>query len=282
MSSYQKGMNYEDFVETVYGAILQAEARSSDIKPVSIERRKRITSKSGTKGEIDIYWEYAMAGLTTAVAIECRNLNKKVGISGVRDFARKISDISGLKGLMVSPLGFTKPAIAEAQADQIDLIVIREQQDHDWDGYLKTIHINLELFIPARAVGLRPFLNQEWALANGFSKGSDVMLSTRNDLLILEDRSTGFRTSLFELESCDFNEGKGSGKHTWEKVFEDGWMITPEDAYHIERIQIDYLKSESISQGSIIDFEEYILAIMDWVTGRKGKTTVLKDGRVQG
>jgi hypothetical protein len=97
MSNYDAGKSYEDFVETVYKAILEAERRNGNIGHVTLERRKKITSKSGTPAEIDIYWEYTVAGIKNSVAIECRNYNKNVDIPGVRDFARKYQTSVALK-----------------------------------------------------------------------------------------------------------------------------------------------------------------------------------------
>lgn len=51
MTNYQKGYSYEDFVEAVYNAILEAEGNSEGYKAIKLQRRKKITSKSGTKAQ---------------------------------------------------------------------------------------------------------------------------------------------------------------------------------------------------------------------------------------
>lgn len=278
MSNYVIGMTYEDFVEQVYAAILEAEKRNGRIDHVALERRKKIISKSGTPSEIDIYWEYTLAGIKNAVAIECKNFNKNVDIAKVRDFARKISDISGLKGLMVTKKGFSKHAIDEAKADNIDLLVVREHKDADWNGHIKTIHIQYHIGQASRTRNIQPYLDKEWAKEKGFKDREEIQLNIRNDLLIFEDLEGSFRHSLHELESKHFFEDKDSGSHTWEREFKGGWMHIGEESYKLDRIIIDYYNPPVIKQEQIIDFEQYVLAVMEYVSGTDEKYVVLRNG----
>ncbi|MDA0344957.1 MAG: restriction endonuclease [Proteobacteria bacterium] len=278
MSNLKKGKGYEEFVETVYKAILEAEKRQGKIGSVCIERNKIITSKSGTPAEIDIYWENEVAGIKHSVAIECKNYNKNIDIPRVRDFARKIEHISGLKGLMVTKKGFSENAIKEASADNIDLLVIREQTDEDWDGYIKTINIRMHIQQPCQTTSISPRLNKEWALTNGYAEGSQLQLNVRNDCLIFEDKETEFKHSLLELENGDFFEEKGIGQHVWEKQFTDGWMVVGTEAYKLDCVNITYVKPATIQSEMHIDFEQYVLAIMEYINGGSNKFVVLKNG----
>ncbi len=278
MSNYDAGKSYEDFVETVYKAILEAERRDGNIGHVTLERRKKITSKSGTPAEIDIYWEYTVAGIKNSVAIECRNYNKNVDIPGVRDFARKISDISGLKGLMVTKKGFSQNAIAEASADNIDLLVMREHQAEDWDGYLKTINVVFHIQQPSRTILLQPSLNGAWAKENGYAEDRQIEMNTRNDKLVFEDKADGFKHSLHELESNDFFENKDQGRHIWERQFKDGWMYADEEPYKLDSVKIEYFKPANITDEMIIDFEQYVIAVMEYINGQTGKFVVMTSG----
>lgn len=277
MSNYDAGKSYEDFVETVYKAILEAERRNGNIGHVTLERRKKITSKSGTPAEIDIYWEYTVAGIKNSVAIECRNYNKNVDIPGVRDFARKISDISGLKGLMVTKKGYSQNAIAEASADNIDLLVMREHEAADWDGYIKTIAINIHVLEPCRTMSFETRVNKEWAADNGYEQGQKTS-SSQNNLIIIEDKKTGFKHTLLDLEQNDFFENKGVGEHFWEKDFEDGWVQFGSELIKVDKVKIGYLKPPTSTQGFSIDFEDYVLAVMEYINGQTGKFVVMTSG----
>ena len=278
ITNYAIGKSYEDFVEIVYKAILEAERRNGQIGPIKLERRKKIISKSGTEAEIDIYWEYTIAGIKHCVAIECRNYNKNVDIPGVRDFARKISDISGLKGLMVTKKGFSENAIKEAKADNIDLIVLREQQIEDWDGRVREIKMNMIFSSPSRTKRVEPKLNKEWAIENGYKNGDPISIQCRNDLMIFEDKLDGFKHSLYDLESKDFFGNNEPGNHIWRKDFNDGWMHTEDKSLKIDSIEIEYEKPGVIKNEMVINFEKYVLAVMEYVSGESGKYVIMASG----
>jgi hypothetical protein len=275
-SNYAVGKNYEDFVETVYKALLEAEKRNGQIGHIAVERRKKIISKSGTPAEIDIYWVYELAGIKNSVAIECRNYNKKVDIPGVRDFARKISNISGLKGLMVSTKGFSENAILEAKSDNIDLLIIREHGGGDFDGRITKVNITIHVMPVSRITRLNVSMTEEMAVKNKASQGDQFF--TRNDQTIVEDRATGFKHSFLELEQSAFFENKGPGKHTWKKDFQDGWIHFEGKSFQIQALQVEYITPPPMQQEIAIDFEQYVLAIMEYVSGGQGKFVVLKSG----
>lgn len=280
MSNYTTGKSYEDFVEMVYKAILEAERRNGNIGHVNLERRKKITSKSGTPAEIDIYWEYTVAGIKHSVAIECRNYNKNVDIPGVRDFARKISDISGLKGLMVTKKGFSQNAINEAKADNIDLLVIREHVAEDWEGKIKTVNINIHVLGSCRTTSFQSFVNKEWAENNGYQ--GQQQWAAQNNLIVIEDRKVGFKHTLLELEQNAFFENKDVGNHIWEKIFEDGWLSYGDHVIKIDKVQVGYIKPPISHQTINIDFEQYVLAVMEYISGQTGKFVVLTSGERKG
>lgn len=281
MTNYEAGAQYEEFIEIVYKAILEAEMRSGNIGHISIERGKKIISKSGTPAEIDIYWEYKVAGIKNSVAIECRNWNKNVDIPGVRDFARKISDISGLKGLMVTKKGFSPNAVAEASADKIDLLIIREPKEKDWEGWITKYDIFIHIQHPSYTTSITTSLNKEWAINNGYTEGSQPSLNVRNDQLIFEDPSDSFRHSLIELEQNGFFEDKGIGDHVWVKYFNDGWMIINTNKYKLDQVKVKYTKPQTRRETIEVNFEKYVLAIMEYVNGDCGKSVVLTNGTLK-
>ena len=278
MSNYQAGKDYEGFVEIVYRAILEAERRQGKIAPVKIERNKTITSKSGTPAEIDIYWEYEVAGIVHSVAIECKNHNKNIDIPEVRDFAMKIQNCGGLKGLMVTKIGFSKNAIAEASAHNIDLLILREQQPEDWEDRIKRIDVKIHILSACRTLNLMPKFNKPWAIANGFKEGEPISFQTQNDLLVIEDHASGFRHTLQELEQNNFFEDTQPGTHTWSKVCQDGWIHFGDTKLKLDSIQIEYLQPEIERQEINIDFEQYVLAVMEYINGHNGKFVILTSG----
>lgn len=278
MSNFAKGKDYEDFVEQVYQAILSAEQRNQRISFVALERNKTIQSWTGTPAEIDIYWEYTVAGITHKVAIECKNYNKVVDIGEIRDFSKKIEHIGGLKGLMAAKQGFSLNSIQQASAENIDLLIIRDPEPADWDGRLMKINIALHAITPARILQISPTVDKAWMLQNGYKVGDEVQFGGLSNQVFIEERAEGFKHSLHDLENHNFFEDNGVGTHTWIKSFKDGWIHNNERSIKIISIQIDY-QGSSVSKSEVnIDFEKYVLAIMEYVNGHQQKQVILKSG----
>ena len=279
MSNLAKGNSYEDFVEQVYQAILSVEKTAGNISTVKIERKKEITSKSGTPAEIDIYWEYEVAGAVYRTAIECKNQKRPVDVSQVRDFARKIEHRSGLKGLMASKSGFSDNAIQEASSDQIDLLIVREQKAEDWNGYLRELNLTFHVLSPSRTVKIEPRFNKEWMLnEGGFKIGDVISYRAQNNTTFIEDKASGFRHSVYELEGKSFFEDKGEGNHVWEKDFQDGWIYFDKDTYKIDSIKMEYVNPPVVKSEMSVDFTRYVLAVIEYVNKNKPSETVLKSG----
>ena len=274
-----KGNQYENFVELVYKALLGAEQNHPDIKNINIEKKKVITSADGTKAEIDLYWEYNIANITThSIAIECKNHNRNIDIPKVRDFAAKISDISGLKGLMVTKYGFSAEAIKAAKAKNIDLLILRPMSDDDWEGRIKTICTNFHFSSPARIINISPKFDKEWAEANGYNEGAIISLNGYNNEIIIADDGQNFCKTIHQLEQDSFDEKNKIGKHIWTRNFSNGWIKTPENSFKITSIDIEYIQPSPIIHEDIIDFGDYVLGILEYVNGGIGKHVVLKSG----
>lgn len=278
MSNRKKGGEYEDFVGNVYQAILIYEKNENKIGAIKLQRNKKIISKSGTPGEIDIYWEYELAGIKYKTAIECKNYKRAVSIGDVRNFARKIENI-GFKGLMVAQNGFSVNAVKEASADHIDLIKIREPENKDWEGFLTKINIKMIALLPSHHIRLTPNFDKEWALNNGFKEGDVVNYATTNDLVVIEDKADGYRHSLLELESNDFYENKGIGQHIWEKQFQDGWIHFDQQIFKINSIHVEYIKPQNHQSEMNIDLKKYVFAIMEYINGEAKKYAILTSGQ---
>jgi hypothetical protein len=270
MSKQKKGDDYEKFVGTVYEAILVAEQRTTGMKPILLKKKHKITSRDTTSAEIDIYWEYTMAGITHKVAIECKNHSKRIDLPKIRDFASKIEGLSGIKGVMVTPVGFTPQLITKANSHHIDLIVIREPKPTDWDeDAITKIEIIGNFIQPLKVLNIEVAINAEWALSQGYT--DNVALSGFTNEVIIEDKDSNFKYSIYELLSNRFYEkDKEPGVYTWSKSFKNGWLHTPEKSDRLDSLSIKYEQLPTITTTQEINLEKYILAIMEYIA---------KDGR---
>ena len=145
MSSTARGEAYEEFVETLYRSLLDAEGFGT----VEVERNKTdLKSSSGCAHQIDIFWEFKMAGQTYQTAIECKAYASAVSIGRVRDFYGVLADIPGLKGIVVSLFGFQSGAKRYAEHYNIDLKEIRRPTEQDWEGRVRNIRHRIIIIIP--------------------------------------------------------------------------------------------------------------------------------------
>ncbi len=273
MSNQKKGDDYENFVATVYNAILVAEQRTTGMKPILLKKKHKITSRDTTSAEIDIYWEYTMAGITQKVAIECKNHSKPIDLPKIRDFANKIEGLSGIKGVMVTPVGFTPQVITKANFHHIDLIVIREPKPTDWEqDALTKIEIIGNFILPLKVLNIELAINSEWASSQGYT--DTIQLIGSDNEMIIEDKDSDFKYSIYELLSNRFYEkDKEPGIYTWSKSFKNGWIHTSESSDRIDSLAIKYEQRPTFTTTQVINFEKYILAIMEYIA-KDGKSSI--------
>lgn len=93
---------YERFTQRVYQKLVNNEV----LKPTSVKHNVKLKGKSGCEHQIDVYWEYEIAGNMNRVAIECKNYDSQVPIGKVRDFFGLLQDLNNVRGIMVSSKGY--------------------------------------------------------------------------------------------------------------------------------------------------------------------------------
>ena len=135
--SRKAGTRYERLAAIVF--------KKLDIEGVVIHDLK-LRGGSRVKHQIDVIIE--KQGVKQRTLIECKDFDtsdKKVGLPIVRDFYGVLADLKPQEAWVVTCKGFTKPAIQYAQAMGIKLAILREFEDSDWDGRVRTIKINFVL-----------------------------------------------------------------------------------------------------------------------------------------
>lgn len=73
------GIEYEIFVQYLVDALLKADNVCGQ-KNIKVEHRKIIKDNSGIEREIDVYWEFELAGIIYKNAIECKDYNSTISI----------------------------------------------------------------------------------------------------------------------------------------------------------------------------------------------------------
>ena len=81
-------IGFELFTQRIYQKLVDNDV----LKPTKVQHNVKLTGKSGCEHQIDVYWEYEIAGNMHRVAIECKNYDSQVPIGKVRDFFGVLRD----------------------------------------------------------------------------------------------------------------------------------------------------------------------------------------------
>ena len=116
-----KNTEYEQFTRKVFTGL----SSQKRVKTIKLQHNVKLLGNSGTRHQIDVYWEYEKDGQLHKVAIECKNYSKNVPIGKVRDFYGVIDDIDDLQGIMITRKGFQDGAKKYAASKNIHLKELR-------------------------------------------------------------------------------------------------------------------------------------------------------------
>jgi hypothetical protein len=98
---------YERFAQEIYQGLVDVDV----VKTTNVQHNVKLVGKSGQPHQIDVYWEYEIAGIKHNVAIECKNYNSAVPVGKVRDFYGVLSDLSSSGILKLTPVFSRLPII---------------------------------------------------------------------------------------------------------------------------------------------------------------------------
>jgi hypothetical protein len=114
---------------------------------------------SGCAHQIDVYWEFQLAGHTYKTAIECKAFDQDIPIGKIRDFYGVLIDVPRLNGIFATLVGYQSGAKRYAKYYGISLQEVRAPSDSDWDGKIKDIHVNMHIVMP-RITSFAPRVSQ--------------------------------------------------------------------------------------------------------------------------
>ncbi|RSE18176.1 restriction endonuclease [Acinetobacter johnsonii] len=264
------GREYEEFVQTLYKAILASEKLGlGKQNNIVVEINKILTDRNGVERQFDIYWEYNLGGINYQTVIECKDYSRKVSIEKIDALIGKLNDFPNIRGLFATTLGYQSGAEIKANQHNIDLLVIRQQTDADWndaEGNPLIREVNIEM------VAIRPahITNFNILLPVGsdpiqFTDHLNIEISIKND-------ETGESFTLFDLQHklLDGHNG-GYGEFTRDFRF-PGSMTTPSGTIVIEGFIVSYIHLEPAKSTLNIDFSEKLLGVVEYLNqGKKAK-----------
>ena len=283
---HNSGKEYEQFVADLQQALLDSEKFVAQ-KNIKIELNKKIEDNCGNEREFDLYWEYELGGIAYKTVIECKDYNSNISVEKIDALIGKIKDIPDLKAVFATKKGYQRGAQKKAQQNRIDLLIVRKQNDKDWEDaegnpYLKKIHINMELKLPAVITKFEPHIDGNWVQKNTeIDTSKPIEFSDLNNAIFIDDLDTNKKYSIHELESnLPRSHNDDFGKFTKEEKFNNAFFCYGEMKLKLHSYKVEYLIRKPLQQPMLIDFSKELIGVIEYLY--KGiKKTIFKEGVIR-
>lgn len=268
------GKAYEEFVGKIQQSLITSEG-ISHLKNIVVETNKKIKDNNGIDRQFDVYWEFNLGGQVYKTVIECKDYSSTITVEKIDALIGKTADIPGLRLIYATKKGYQSGAEIKAKRHQIDLLIVREADDRDWqaeDGtpLVKTIALNITVSSPPRITSFSPIVDADW-----LEKQEDLDVDKINKLfnetldgeIFITDTSSGNRVSLHELAflltkkipNIQYGEGNFSedlnNSHLESR---DGEL-----KIQIRGYSLTYQYPNPMTTTSIIDYSNQLLGIVE-------------------
>ena len=258
-------IEYEKFTQEIYQELVNADV----LKTTDVQHNVKLKGRSGQEHQIDVYWEYEIAGTKQKVAIECKNYNKTVAIGKVRDFYGVLCDLNNVAGIMVTKVGYQKGAKEYASEYGISLKELRTP--NPGEAIIGEVEMNFDISV-RRCLFL---VDADYAETDKFSV---TKYKHFLDWMSLNNESSWINATEITLELINRNiiNSNGTTITTLEKIEEElpkdsdsDIVFKYEDAYVNTRwgkIKINEIKYEYEYKNEkkiiAIDAQDFVKAIL--------------------
>lgn len=245
-----KPTEYEHLVRDLHQALLE----NDGVENIAVRHNVKLIGKSGASHQIDVYWEFRLAGITYKTCIECKQYSSTVKKSHIAAFSAILDDIGNATGIFATTVGYQHGAILLAQEKGIRLILI--------NNLLKQIDLTYHFSIPNTSITEIKY-NENQA----------------RDLLI-EKGITKFSFYPAWTSSTEFFDDKGNLTTTLKELFKDSSIVDGEgfiepvglyDKTELGLLQIQLIKykktTHHLKANEGITINELSKAIMEDVLG---------------
>lgn len=273
------GKDYELFTGKLYTAILaSAEMGIGPQRNINVEVNKILIDNNGSKRQFDVYWEYEIGGIVYKTVIECKDYKNSVTVDIVDSLIGKLRDFHNIQGLIATKKGFQEGAHTKAKANGIELLIVREQNDSDWEDeegnpLIKEIHLNFHIQMPARITKFKVLIPEE------NSSNASTHYRGRTDEIFITNLEENKTYSLKELEEILKDKHSNESGEFNEIYTFKGQINYPEGSFKIDGYHVEYRISESLEEKKVIDFSLALEGVVEYL-GQGKKVKVFKDGKV--
>lgn len=260
--------DFELFTQRIYQRLVKNDV----LKPTKVQHNVKLRGKSGCEHQIDVYWEYEIAGNMHRVAIECKNYDSLVPVGKVRDFQGVLSDLNNVNGIMVSRKGYQDGAKKFAAEYGISL---KELRRPTWDECFGAIHITTQIDITQTLF----LIDDDWIAEHNFNLDNLRKFYAEFQFERAHYWETATHFPILDMRDSFIRNARGKKISSLEKLkkqlpeiiepgseivfpFEDGWV----ESLHWGPVKIREVKFADISEAqettiklAADDFAEAIL-----------------------
>lgn len=236
MNTTEAGTEYELLVKDVYNRLYATEGVENPV----IQHDVIFQGESGAAHQIDLYWEFSVAGVRHRVAVECKNYKNPVKKEKIAAFDGILKDISGnIQGIYACRNGYQKGALLYAKSCGIQLMEIREPNDEDWKGRIRDIYVQVHMLF-AENYKVSYVCDTAW-----FKEHYPSMISKQETICasnaetFIEDEDKQSMTRLLDIMNALPKEGEGKG-FVEEYEYTNAYFVYQEKRYKIKKMRIEY------------------------------------------
>ena len=280
------GKEYEDFVGNLQQALLDFEEFTKQ-KNILVEKNKIIRDRNGIDREFDLYWEYELGGVTYKTVIECRDYGTTISIGHIDGLVGKLLDLPGLKPVFATKKGYQEGALTKAKQHNIDLLIVREQNDADWKdecGFhlLKGATVDFHINKPASITNFLPEIDLKWVHEKeiDFEYIKTIKLCGKTSEIIIDNISNNEKYTLLELENklTTLQEDK-PGKYEFVQKLDEAYLIHNDVSYKILSLRVEYIIPEPEIITETFDFTQELIGVIEYLHKGK-KLKIFRNGNI--
>lgn len=260
------GTEYELYVKEVYERLFKKEGKDD----IEVKHNIFLKGTTGVDYQIDLYWEFDVVNVKHKVVIECKDYNTYVSKEKINAFHDKLNDIGGVKGVYVTKKGYQSGAKEIADKYGITLIEMRKPNEKDWEGKIKEIDLNLQLYFQD-VYDFSIDVDKNWLEKQNEKTIKEVEIKGHRfntESTYILDKNTNDKKSIKNIIN-ELTWNKIQGEQEFTKANDNLYLIVEERNLEIKINTIRFKYRYNIGKQQIkIDGEKSIKAIIkDSITG---------------
>ena len=111
----------EDHVQQVYQRLLTLEGHT-----ILVAKDVCLVGRQGSEYQIDVYYEFEVAGMRHRVAIECKNTQRPVERERLMAFKGKMDDCLDVRGIVIAANGYQSGAVKFAEDNKMTILEVSD------------------------------------------------------------------------------------------------------------------------------------------------------------